>query len=205
MSAIALMRRAHILTVNKFTTEIELRVPGWDGNTINKLLSIILVIMLLGTLGTLVYTTIEPKIGEKFAEFYILGINGNAQDYPNEFVMNNGQISQVIYGDETTGTLVSESEYGSVNLTIVNQEQQTQFYTVKMTIDGAPRTIYYGGTNTSVLWPVELSQGEKWETSIDVIPQHIGDNQKVELLLFKGNEAAAEDSLYFWINVQQAR
>ena len=205
MSAIVLVRRARTLKISKLITEFELRLPGWGGNSLNKSLSVILIIVAFGTLGTLAYTTIEPKVGEKFAEFYILGINGNAEDYPNEFVMNNGQISQVIYGDGTTGNLVSTSGYGTINLWIINQEQQTVFYTVKMTIDGAPTTIYYGGTNTRVNWPIELNQGEKWETSIDVIPQHTGDEQKVELLLFKGDGTLAEDSVYFWINVQQAQ
>jgi uncharacterized membrane protein len=46
-----------------------------------------------------------------------------------------------------------------------------------------------------------LQQGEKWEEDIGIVPLHTGDNQKVELLLFKDAETTARYSLHIWIKV----
>ena len=178
-SAIALIRRARILKINKVTTGLNLSLPGWGGSTFNKSLSIILVIAIFGALGTLGYTIFEPKIGEKFTEFYILGINSKGQYYPTEYVMNNGQITQVIYGN---GIVDAINGFGIVTLGIVNQEQQAAVYWVKMTINGEPVNINFGGIISNVLGPIELQQGERWEQKIGITPQQTGDNQEVELL-----------------------
>lgn len=201
MSAIAFIRGTQILKTSKFTTEFPLNLPGWGGNTFNKFLSVILIVAIFSTLGTLGYTTLEPKIGEKFTDFYILGINGKAENYPTEFLMNNGQITQVIYGN---GIVDTGSGFGTLTLGISNHEQQTVVYTVKMTINGEPINIDFDGTVTDILGPIELQQGEAWENKIGITPNQVGDNQKVELLLFKGTDTTAEDSLFFWINVKRA-
>ena len=71
-SAIALTMRIIILKKDKLTTEFTLKLPGWDGSTLNKSLSIILAVAIFGSLGTLGYTILKPKIGEKFAEICLL-------------------------------------------------------------------------------------------------------------------------------------
>ena len=201
-SAIALIRRARILKTNIFTTEITLSMPRWGDGAFNKSLSIILIIAMFAAFGVLGYTVAMPKVGEKFSEFYIMGVNGKTQDYPTEYVMNNGQITQVIYSN---GTVDSISGLGAITLGIVNHEQQTVVYSVKMTIDGEPVKINSGGVITDVLGPIELRQGEKCENAINIIPQHIKDNQKVEILLFKGNKTTPENSLHLWIDVKSAK
>ncbi len=50
---------------------------GWD-----KALSVILALTILGAIGTLGYAIASPKVGEKFTEFYIEGLEGKAADYP---------------------------------------------------------------------------------------------------------------------------
>ena len=200
-SAIALTMRIIILKKDKLTTEFTLKLPGWDGSTLNKSLSIILAAAIFGSLGTLGYTILKPKIGEKFAEFYILGPDGKADDYPTQFTLNNGQITQVVYGD---GSVDTTRGFGAVILGIINQEQQTAIYTVKITINGEPVKIDFDSTIDTSLEPIELQQGEKWENEIGIIPDQAGDNQKVELSLFSGTETTAEDSLYFWISVKPA-
>ena len=199
-STIALIRRARILKTNRFIKEINLSLPSWAHNTFNRSLLIILVLAIVVTIGTLAYTVAKPKIAEKFSEFYIHGINGQAQNYPTEYVLQNGQITQVIYDD---GTVDAISGFGKVTLGIVNHEQQTAVYTVKIIINGVPVNIYFGGTITQQLGPIELQQGETWEKEIGIIPDHTGDSQEVELLLFNGIDNTSEDSLILWINVKQ--
>jgi uncharacterized membrane protein len=199
-STIAIVRRILVLKINKFTTEFTLCLRGWERITVDKLLSIIIVVVIIIAFGTLGYTIVAPKIGERFTEFYIVGIKDKAEDYPTEYVMNNGQISQVIYSN---GTIDVSSMSGKVTVTIVNHEQQAVVYSVKMTINGEQVDINSNGTLTDILGPIYLKQGEKWENEIGITPDHVGDNQKVELSLFKGSGTIAEDSLHFWINVKQ--
>jgi len=198
-SFIALIRRIRILKTNKSIVEFKLNFPGWGGSSFNKFLSIMLVAAIFGALGTLTYAIAEPKIGGRFTDFYILGINGQADSYPTEYVMSNNQIVQVIYGN---GLVDAVNGYGTVILGIVDQEQQTAVYSVKITINGTPVNIEFNGTITDVLGPIELRQGEKWEQKIGITPRQTGTNQKVELLLFNGNKTTAEDSVHFWINVK---
>jgi uncharacterized membrane protein len=198
-SFFALIRRAHRITTNKFTTEVTLSLPVCTGITFNKSLSIILIFAIFFAFVILGYTVAVPKIGERFTDFYILGVNGKAQDYPTEYVMNDGMVTQVIYGD---GTVDANHPLGTVTLGIVNHEHQTEVYSVNMTIDGKPVSIEILGRINDSLRPIELKEGEKWENEIEIIPQNSGDNQKVELLLFKGIETTAENSLHFWINVK---
>jgi len=107
----------------------------------------------------------------------------------------------VVYGD---GSVDTTRGFGAVILGIINQEQQTAIYTVKITINGEPVKIDFDSTIDTSLEPIELQQGEKWENEIGIIPDQAGDNQKVELSLFSGTETTAEDSLYFWISVKPA-
>jgi uncharacterized membrane protein len=66
-------------------------------------------------------------------------------------------------------------------------------------------SIVYAGSTVDRLVDIELKQGEKWEQSIGFIPQHIGDNQKVEFLLYLDNSQVPEDTLQLLINAKAAR
>lgn len=48
----------------------------------DKILTIALVLSIIMAVGTLVYVITTPKIGERFTEFYILGPDGKADNYP---------------------------------------------------------------------------------------------------------------------------
>ena len=70
----------------------------------------------MGALGALGYVIATPKIGEKFTEFYVLGLEGKAIDYPSE--MKVGEEGKVIVG-------------------IINQEHGTVSYRMEVRIDGS--------------------------------------------------------------------
>jgi len=202
MSTIAFFRRSRILKTYRITTTFTFNLPRWGEGTFNGVLSIALIIAIVVALGAAGYFVVVPKIGENFSEFYILGTEGKAQNYPNEYIMNDGLITQVIYSN---GTVDVASKMGAVTIGIVNHEQQTVIYYLKMIIDGEKVSINFGGQITDSLGPIQLQQGEKWENSINIIPQHLADNQKVELLLFEGLETTPKYSLHFWINVVSAK
>ena len=148
----------------------------------------------------LIYTVANPINNEKFTEFYILGINGKAADYPTDFTLQNGQVVSVQYGNNIVP--VSES-YGRVTLGIVNREQQQTDYTVVMQIDGTPTNITFQGGNVQSLGPIVLAPEEQWQQEIGIIPQHAGNNQEVELFLYKDGGKTAYMNLHLWINVTQ--
>jgi uncharacterized membrane protein len=198
MSAMAMYRRRRLNKKSELVIELNLKVPGWEGSKLNKTLSVVLLTSVLAAAGILIYAVAEPKVGEKFTEFYILGTNGKAQDYPTEFVMAGGGLARVGYGNSANETGVA---FGRVTVGIENREQEPTGYTVRVKIDGEPVSVYSAGRMVTVLGPVDLAQGEKTEPEIGFAPQHAGDNQKVEFLLYKNDAPDPYLSLHLWINV----
>jgi uncharacterized membrane protein len=57
--------------------------------------AIILIIIIIGVIG-IIYIVINPAPGEKFTEFYILGADGKAGNYPSN--LSAGQVGTLIVG-----------------------------------------------------------------------------------------------------------
>ena len=199
--AVALIRRGRTRGANGFTTEITLGLPSWGSSAFGKSLSIFLVVSICTSLGVLGYTAAAPKGVERFTDFYILGVNGKAQDYPKLFIMDNGKITQVAYGD---GSILLPGDSGNVTIGIVNQEQESMAYFVRTTINDQPVSINLAGSSVGFLGPIELRQGEKWENPIGIVPVSTGDNQTVALQLFKGADSTPQNVLRLWITVRLA-
>jgi len=176
-SVVAWYRRRRLAEEQKVTVSFDLSLRLWRGqSSINKVLSIILMVAILGAIGTLGYIITTPKVGEKFTEFYILGLEGKAIGYPEELKV--GEEGRVIIG-------------------IINHEQETVSYGIKVRIDGV--------TN-SELEPVVLGDEQKWEEMVSFTPDRVGDNQKVEFLLYKNRETEPYlKPLYLWINVKEQK
>lgn len=136
ISVVAWLRRRRKPKPDQFSVEFDLRVPNWKGfwkaGTANRITSAILVLAILGAIGTLVYVIRMPDTGEKFTEFYILGANGKAINYPQTLTL--GEEGKVIVG-------------------IVNHERSTMSYRVEVRINGVK------DSETS---SVTLADGEKW-------------------------------------------
>lgn len=141
----------------------------WD-----KVLSIVLVLVIVGALGALGYVIVTPKVGETFTEFYILGPEGEAADYPTELEVG---------------------EEGKVVLGIVNHEGEDVRYRVE---------VVTGGENSPEPVPVALGNEEIWEGEVAFVMEIPGDGQKVEFLLYRENEAEPLlEPLYLWVNVSE--
>jgi uncharacterized membrane protein len=165
---------------------------------LDRWLSIALTVVILGLLATIGYLLIQPKSNENYTEFYDLGINGQAADYPSDFTLNNGHVVAVEYGSLST---VYTQQWGSLTLGIVNHEGRDTTYTMMMQIDGNKVGIPFQGNTVNQIGPVALTPEEKWEQVIGIIPQHTGDNQEVEILLYKNGGAEPYLNLSLWINV----
>jgi uncharacterized membrane protein len=78
--------------------------------TLDKILTVILLIAIITALAATIYIIVTPKKGEEFTEFYILGPGGKAADYPTNLSV--GERGKVIVG-------VVNHEYKTVNYSFV--------------------------------------------------------------------------------------
>lgn len=147
------------------------KVLGWGGSAWDKALSIVLVTVILGALGMLIYVVAVPKI-EEFTEFYILGLEGKAANYPQKLAV--GGEGKVIVG-------------------IVNHEGEGVSYRLEVRIDGEKKRN---------IEPIMLNEEQKWEEIVAFTVDKAGDNQKVEFLLYKLGQTEVYDSLHLWIDVE---
>ena len=82
---------------------------------IDKILTLILIISLILAVSMVVYVIVTPKQGEKFTEFYVLGPNGKADDYP---------------------TNLKVGEEGTVIIGVVNHEYANTSYLLEVRLNG---------------------------------------------------------------------
>ncbi len=200
MSVIALLRKARSAQGLRWTTKVYIRLPDWQGDIFNRSVSIFLIVCIVGALGVLGYAIAAQKVGETFTELYVLGFDGKAETYPKEFILDRGQVTSVSYA----GVPNTTSGWGKVTLGVVNHERKDTTYSIQIKIDGEVVDVNTSDGTVGQLSPIELQQGQKWQQEIGFAPRHIGENQKVEILIYKDDSTTSEDSLSLWINAKEA-
>ena len=140
---------------------------------LNKALSIFLTIAIVAALGSIIYLAVTPSEGEKFTEFYILGAEGQAQDYPEQVI--SGEPVDIIIG-------------------VVNHEYQPASYRVNIKMED----VEVGEADIG-----SLAHEQKWEQKISFTPQLAGERQRVDFYLYKNGEAEPylEDPLRLYIDI----
>ncbi|WP_056934796.1 DUF1616 domain-containing protein [Thermococcus barophilus] len=96
---LAVYRRAKAIDpwIPRISIEMLKEELEWGkASKLDKALTVILVIAIISSIATLAYVITHPKPGEKFTEFYILGPNGKAADYPTELFV--GENATIILG-----------------------------------------------------------------------------------------------------------
>ncbi len=171
-SIIAWLRRRRLPELERFGIKFQMKLPGWGEGVWDRALSVILMLAILGTLGTLGYAIASPKVGERFTEFYIEGLEGKAADYPKELVV--GGEGKVIVG-------------------IINREHETVTYRVEVAI---------GEVKNNEVGPVTLDHDGKWEEIVGFTPDKAGDKQKVEFLLYRQGQNEVYQRLHLWVDVR---
>jgi len=182
MCGLAYLRRAKLPEADAFgisftKTALELKAeilekpePGLD-----RALTVILVISILLSVTTLVYVIITPKEGEHFTEFYILGPEGMADNYPTNYTL--GESGEVIVG-------VVNHEYSPVN------------YTMEVKLENKSLPL------PENMQHVSLAHNETWEKPLTLTPPDEGKNMKLEFLLFNETDKNTPyRDLHLWINV----
>jgi uncharacterized membrane protein len=139
----------------------------------HKALSVLLVVTILCFLGCLSYVLVTPTEGELFTEFYILGHDRTAINYPTEITA--GVPAQVTLG-------------------IINHEARPAKYRVVLKMNNE-----IIGQQLIDL----LHDGEKWETTTSFTPHTIGTNRRVEFYLYRDEESSPyfKDPLWLQVNV----
>jgi len=138
-----------------------------------KILIAILVVAIVAAVGYLGYVIVSPKPGQEFSEFYILNIEGEAKDYPQQIVL--GEAVDII-------------------ISVVNHEYKPTSYRVGIrgySIDNKEMRID------------ELAHGEKFQEMVSFVPQLVGEEQEVEFWLYKNGELEPyfPDPLRLYIDV----
>ncbi|MCL0029831.1 DUF1616 domain-containing protein [Dehalococcoidia bacterium] len=176
MSAIAWYRRHGLPEQEKLNLILNLSLPRQESR-LDRALSIVLILAIVGAIGTLGYVIASPRVGERFTEFYILGLEGKAEGYPTELTVG---------------------EEGRVILGITNREHEIMSYEVKIKVDGVLQRR---------IGPVELEHEESWREQVGFIPQEPGEDQKVQFVLYKIRTLGTEDepgpTLHLWIDVKE--
>lgn len=144
--------------------------PGLD-----RALTVILVLSILLSVTTLVYVVITPKEGEHFTEFYILGPEGMADNYPTNYTL--GESGKVIVG-------------------VVNHEYMPVNYTLEVKLENRSLSL------PEDMQQVTLSHNETWEEPLTFTPPTEGKGMKLEFLLFNETDKNTPyRDLHLWINV----
>jgi uncharacterized membrane protein len=173
ITIIAWLRRKRLPEDELFNIGFTLMLPSWGKSRWDKALTVVLVLVILAALGAIGYAIAKPKVGQKFTEFYILGLEDKAADYPE--TLNVGQ-------------------EGIVTIGIVNNEYQEVNYRVEVLLNAE---------KADEVGPVRLEQNEKYEETVTFTLYQAGDNQKIEFLLYKnGDTEPYLEPLRLWIDVK---
>jgi uncharacterized membrane protein len=145
------------------------------GSGADKALAALLAISILASIGSLAYVIGNPRGEEKFTEFYILGPDKLAEDYPTEY---------------------SSGDSGTVFVGITNNEYRTVDYTLEIRLQNRslplPEDQKY----------ISLEHNESWEEPVTFTPSIEGKNMKLEFLLFNETEKNVPyRNTHLWINV----
>lgn len=111
-AAVAWRRRARLPRVERFQLAVAWEATPWSSlGPLDRALTVLLAVSFLAAVGTLAWVLANPRPGEAFTEFYILGPEGNASGYP---------------------TALSPGENGTMLVGVVNHEHEPTSYEVSV-------------------------------------------------------------------------
>ena len=107
---IAMYRWYKLLPQERYILYLNLFFPHGE-TRLDKILTIILILSIIIAFGSLLFVILNPREGEHFTEFYILGPTGKLESYP---------------------TTLQQGEQARVILGLVNHEYATLDYTIEV-------------------------------------------------------------------------
>lgn len=116
---IALYRWLVTAPEERFNVSFNVSFPLFE-NRADKVLTLVLAALIITSTVLLVYVIVVPKVGERFTEFFVLGVNGTADQYPQNLSV--GENASVILG-------ITNHEYRNITYIIeVWLVNQTTYY-----------------------------------------------------------------------------
>lgn len=179
MAGVAYLRRRLASSQNRAAGS---SVPGlqpllrwWmTGGPGDKAFAAAVIVVVIGVWGGLIYAVSRPPPSEAFTEFYILGPTGKTEGYPSQ--LRAGTPAELRVG-------------------MVNRERRPGTYHAEL---------YLGEEKVGETLPQALQAGEKWEGAVTLVPKHVSDKQKLQVLLYKEPATQPESELYLWVTVHPA-
>ena len=199
--AVAAYRRRQLPEAERFrvpyrdwlaTARAEVFEPA---NRTDAALNVLLAVSILLALGAVGYAVMFPPQGEQFTEFYLLTEDDDgdlvAAGYPEALTV--GESAELVVG-------VENNEHETVEYTVVVQLQAVEIV----------------GNETQVLERTELDRfettlahNETWQHHHDVTPTMVGEDLRLQYLLYRG-DAPAEPTLensyrdvHLWLDVRE--
>lgn len=153
----------------------KIKIPKQE-KPIDRILTIILIIAILIVIISLIYVITNPKTGEQFTEFYLLGPTGKAEGYPRNLTTQ--QNATIIIG-------IANHEYQTISYTIqiwlINQTTNTNnqtIYNQMYYLDNIKTTLPHQPINIEGTWH------QQWTTNYTIHIDTPG-TFKLEFLLYK--------------------
>lgn len=182
-SIVAIRRRGHLPLEDRFEIVIDVQMPR-NYSTADKVLTVGIVIMMLLSVGMLVYIIVVPREGEAFTEFYVLGSGGMADDYPRNFLV--GESRSIFLG-------VGNHEHRSMNFTIVLSIDPTAENVTVPSLDDLTLSTAYRPSLA-----VQVKDGSTLEIPCNFTIDQPG-SYKLQLLLYRGERMYRD--LHLWVRV----
>lgn len=193
-SGLAAFRRTTIPVEERFSIYIEINPLDWQNyDIIDKALVVATVGLLMASGVLAVHIATTPRTGEQFTEFYVLGENGMADDYPTNLTVN--ETGRIIIGainrehESVDYTLVVGLGYGFENMT---REGGIQ----------ADYNITLESNNTYYDTEFSLNHNEEWNHSLNFSISQPGE-YKLSLYLLRDGEVYRE--LHLWLEAREAQ
>jgi uncharacterized membrane protein len=108
VGAVAMYRWYTTIPEERFSVTFNVLMPIFK-NRFDKHVTIILGALIVISVILTIYVIVVPKVGERYTEFYVLGVNGTADRYPQNLSI--GENATIILG-------ISNHEYRKINYTI---------------------------------------------------------------------------------------
>ncbi|MBN1886778.1 MAG: DUF1616 domain-containing protein [Thermoflexales bacterium] len=169
------LRRRRLAEEERFQLAIHVDVKGWWANqdrTSRLIYGILGLALLMAAVGAFAIIAL-PTEGEFLTEFYILGPEGLAEDYPRETVAGQPVL---------------------VSMGIANREAVPATYRVE---------VREGSELIGQAGPVALEVGASDEREISFAPLEVGDDVKIEFFLYRDDGSEPYRSLRLWMKVKE--
>lgn len=199
-SVVGAVRRVRLPAAERFTVPygdwLDSLVVGFGrGRLSGRLLNLLLALSVLFAGATIGYAFVVPNSAESYSSLYLVTENDAgelvAAGYPSEFTL--GETQTLVVG-------IQNEEAARTSYTVVTELQRVQA----------------AGDQVSVVeeqeldrFEVTLESGERWEAERGITPGLVGDDLRVQYLLYTGTAPAdaQADSAYrtahIWISVSE--